>query len=596
MLRLLRQPRMRFSAVLVLLSLTLAALSVAAAPVNQGDPVPTLVPPTLVPVVESGEAEVVPSESAVARIQRDGVLRVGVLFNAQPFAWLNVRGVVAGYEPDIARSMADLWGVDIEFVQVTRDTDAAISLLRRGEVDLLAAALVHSREMDAQVQFSQTIYLGGQAVMVRAEDPAQSPADMGGRSLGVVLQTPAEAAAAAWINRTGSGASLQTFLTLDRAYVALAEGRIDGVVDTAVRLQQVSALQPDTVRILEEPLEAQPHAFAMVRQDVHLRNLVNRTLQFLVTIGRMDEINQVFFPGTAFTLIEPWPGLGEEPPTPGQFGTDLPFPQAFTIPQLQAGRALRVAGLYGVTADSDAPESERRLDTLHRALVDAMAARWGVPVEYLPGTATNPADLVARGEADLAVGVLLDWALLDSVDVTQPYLIRGERLMVRVNDNIATFEGLRGGGVVATPNNEPTAAARAVDIAEGINVRIEIVQFREQDLAFALLEDDEVEAEVVFGDSVRLIPHVRQFPDLLRLTTAEDRGLDEPWYSRQPVVFAVPRNDVDFRLLVEYTLQELYREGVLSEVLLPLMLPEDRPTLEIWPGSTDYLGYRLSGG
>lgn len=564
----------------------------SAAPQAQDSPVPTLVPPTLVPVPDTGEGEIIPSESAVARIQRDGVLRVGVLFNARPFSWLNVRGDVAGYEPDIARSMAEAWGVEIEFVQVTRDIDAAVRRLRSGEIDLLGSALVHSRELDALVQFSHTTHLGGMAVMVREDDAAQSPAEMAGRRLGAVIQTPGQTAITAWMSRTGVEASMQTFLTLDRGFVALAEGRIDGLVDTRQRLQQVSAQQPELIRILEEPLETRPHAFAMVRQDVHMRNLVNRTLQHLAQTGRMAEIYQVFFPGIRFDLIEPWVDLGEDAPDVASYPPDLPFPTAFVVPQLQGGRPLRVAGLFGVTADSNAPESERRLDTLHRALIDEMARRWGVAVEFIPGSRDNAVELVAAGEADIAVGVVPTWEQSEWVDFTQPYLLRGERLMVRVNDDITTFEGLRGGGIVAVPNNEAGAAQRAVEIAESINARIEIVQVREQDLAFTILEEDD--AEVAFGDSIRLWPHVQAFPDLLRLTTADDRGGDA-WYSRSYVTLAVPRNDVDFRLLVEYTLQEIARDGTLRRLWPPVLPEADFFEMEIWPGPTDYLGFSLGG-
>lgn len=577
---------------LCLLLVLSGVLGMGTASSAQGDPVPTLVPPTLVPVPDTGEGEIVPSESAVARIQRDGVLRVGVLFNERPFSWLNVRGDVAGFEPDVARSMADAWGVEIEFVQVTRDIDAAVRMLRSGAIDLLGSALVHSRELDALVQFSHTTYLGGMAMMVREGDTAQTPAEMAGRRLGVVIQTPAQAALGAWMSRTGTDAPMQTFLTLDRAFVALADGRIDGLVDTHQRLQQVSAQQPELIRVLDEPLEARPHAFAMVRQDVPMRNLVNQTLQYLTQTGRMDEIYQVFFPGTRFTLIEPWADVGDEPPDVNAYAPDLAFPAAFVVPQLQGGRPLRVAGLFGVTADANAPESVRRLDTLHRALIEEMARRWGVAVEFIPDSSENAVDLVAAGEADLAVGVVPTWEQAARVDFTQPYLLRGERLLVRVDDNVTNFEGLRGGGVVTVANNEVGAAARAVEIAESINVRIEIVQVREQDIAFTILEEDD--AEVAFGDSIRLLPHVQAFPDLLRLTTEEDRGGDA-WYSRSYVALALPRSDADFRGLVEYTLQEIARDGILERLWAPVLPEADYFALEIWPGSADYFGFSLDG-
>lgn len=559
-------------------------------------PASTLVPPTPVPFPDPGDAEALPSESTVIRIVRDGRLRVGILYNAPPFGVLNIRGEVTGYDADVARSLAAAWGIEpenVEFVQVTRQTERAVGMLRDGDVDMLVSALVHRRELDAVLEFSQPYYIGRQAMMVRADDAAASLNDMAGRRVGVVIASPGEVALRSWMQRSGISMAVETFLTLDRAYVALAEGRVDGVVDQDVRLLQVAENQPDLIRLLEEAVELEPHAIAIVRQDVNFRNLIDRTLQHLTATGRMDEIHQFYFPGTLYSAIVPWLNLGEAAPDPAQYAGSLTFPAQNAAPRILSERVVRVAGLLGVTVDADVPESERRMDALSRNLLEQMSTRWGVTVEFIPNSATNALELVANGQADIAVGVTPDWAWADRVDFTGPYLLRGERMLVRTDGQIFNFAGLRGGRVVATPVNEPTAAARAVEEASRVNALIEVLQAREQDLAFILL--DERDADVAFGDSLRLIPHVQRFPDRLRLTTAQDRETTSPWYSLSYVALAVPRNDIAFRLLVEYTLQELIRDGTLNRLLQPVMLPEDIPQFVIWPGSEQYLGLNLGG-
>jgi polar amino acid transport system substrate-binding protein len=554
-------------------------------------PAPTLIPPTPIPREAAGEQEVLPSESTVARIQANGVVRVGILYNAPPFGELSIRGEHAGYDADLARSMAETWGVEVEFVQVTRQAEDSARLLRNGAVDMLVAAQVHTRELDALFEFSQAYYMGQQSVMVRADDGATEPAQMANRTLGVVIASPAQNAVNAWATRNGMTVPVRTFLTIDQAYSALLNNQVDGIVDSDYRLRQVSAVRPEATRILAAAIEVEPFAIAVLRQDVSMRNLVNRTLQYLTATERLHEINEAHFPGERYDVITVGNNLGEDAPTPGQYPTNLAFPSTYAVPQIQANGVVRVAGLIGGLADDpNAPESERRLDALHRQLLQQMAVRWGVSVEFIPNSAANGLELVATGQADIAFGVAPDWNWADRVDFTGGYLVHGERLMVRSNYAFETFEGLRGGMTVITPMNEATAASRAVAIAETINAGIEISQQREQDLTFAMLDDLDLDAEAVFGDSLRLVPHVLARPDALRLTH-RDNG--EHWYSRVMMTMAVPRNDIDFRLLVEYTLQELILEGTLNSLLQPLMLPEDIPTFEIWPGSSNYLGLSL---
>ena len=115
--------------------------------------------------------------------------------------------------------------------------------------------------------------------------------------------------------------------------------------------------------------------------------------------------------------------------------------------------------------------------------------------------------------------------------------------------------------------------------------------FNEEDAAFGMTAQANYDA--VFGDSLKLVPHVQADPEALRLTTS---GENNGWYSQHFLALALPRNDVDFRMLVDYTLQELSRDGTLTALVEPVMIADEVPQLEIWPGPSDYLGYRLAGG
>ncbi len=566
-----------------------AALILLLAGWQTNDPVPTLVPPTLMPAPDAGVNDALASESGLARIQRDGTLRVGTLFNAPPFGLLNIRGDVAGFDADLARSMGDAWGVDVEFVQVTRQT--ALDMLNAGEVDLLAAAQIRTRQRDLQVEFSQTYYRGSQAVMVRQDDGATVLGHMADRILGVVIGSASEVAVAEWQARTGINATVQTYFTLEQGLAALVNSEIDGLVGSRYQLRAL--LQPGVVRMVEEPLALEPYAITMRRQDVNLRNLVNRTLQYLAQNGRMNEIYGSNFPGSTYPagLIAEWPDLGDDAPRPDQLGSDIAYPDFYVVPRLQDGQALRVAGMQNIA--TDAPESEQRLQVLNRSLVERLAARWGVPVEFLPDSADNALELVASGQADLAVGVQAQWAWSDRVDFSSPYLLHGDRLMVKSNSNIESFNELRGGRWVGVFATEPGSADRVNALAESINSAVNIyTMLREQDVPFYILEDQN--ADVAFGDSLKLIPHLENYPDDFRIATRCPNC--DPWYSREYVGLALPRNDLDFRLLVEYTLQELAHDGTLQQLLQPVMLPDETLTIDVLSGPTEYRGFNLRAG
>jgi ABC-type amino acid transport substrate-binding protein len=202
----------------------------------------------------------------------------------------------------------------------------------------------------------------------------------------------------------------------------------------------------------------------------------------------------------------------------------------------------------------------------------------------------DPIDQVVSRSADLAVGVAPDWNYADRVDFTSPYLMHGLRLMIRANSPIRGFDDLRGRFIGIFQDE---SYAREIVLQEARRVNAIIDDFftitREQDAAFVMLVENNV--DIVFGDSLKLMAHVQAQPNELRLLSRSDgSGI---WYTRNFVGLAVPINDIDFRLLVEYTLQELARDGELQALLEPVLPPADMLTFEIWPGSRNFFGFQL---
>jgi ABC-type amino acid transport substrate-binding protein len=155
--------------------------------------------------------------------------------------------------------------------------------------------------------------------------------------------------------------------------------------------------------------------------------------------------------------------------------------------------------------------------------------------------------------------------------------------MVPTRSTIEGFNDLRGQWV-ATMMGDDTARQRVQEWADSINATVNLYDTTERDAALTLLQ--EANADVVYANNLALIPHLEAYPNDLRLT---DR-----WYSREYFGIAVPRNDIDFRLLVDYTLQELIVDGTLERLSRPLILSDDLPTFDIWPGASEYAGVTLS--
>ena len=551
-------------------------------PVNgQGnDAVPTLVPPTLVPVVASANTDSLLSESAVASIQQSNVFRVGILYNEPPYGELSVRGEIRGFDAELATLIAETWEIEVEFEQVTRQN--ALEMLNRGAIDAVFSAFIHHRSYDTKVEFSQSYLIGEQSMMVLADSDAEAPTALINRSIGYVIGTRAELALQEWGRKLGIPLNTQFFVTLDQAYVAMAQGEVDAIVGEHQELLWVSRNDLDLARILDEPIGLEPHAIVVRRQDVNMRNLLNRTLQYLTEDGQLEVLFTEYFSGQDFPedLIYLWNEIGDSP-NPSQFETNVPYPQQYALTRVLDAGVLRVAGLTDLPENPT--ESDLRMDALNRSLANEIAGRWGVSVEFVASTPEMGVDMVSNGQADMVMSIQPDWRFTNSLDFTTPYLLHGDRLMVPANSNIEGFNELRGQWI-AVMIGDDTAQERAKAWADSINATVNFYQTLESDATLTILEEDN--ADVVYANSLSLIPHLEASPNALRLT---DR-----WYSRSYYSIGVPRNDIDFRLLVDYTIQELITDGTLERLSSSLILSDELPQFDIWPGEASYMGVRLS--
>lgn len=544
------------------------------------DPIPTLVPPTLVPTPATTNVDSLLTESAVASIQQSGIFRVGILYNESPYGELSLRGDIRGYDADLANLLAETWEVDVEFQQVTRQN--ALDKLNGGMVDAVFTAYTHYRSYDTQVEFSQTYLIGKQSMMVLADSDVEAPTSLINRPIGYVIGTRSEQVLSQWEKQIGLPLNKQYFLTLDQAYVALAQGEVAGIVAEDQQLLQVSINHPDLTRILDDPIGLEPRAIAVRRQDVNMRNLLNKTIQYLTDDGQLEVLFSEYFPGQDFPgdVIYLWDGI-EDAPNPSQFGTDVPYPPQYATARVLDSGVLRVAG---VTDLPDNPtESDIRLDSLNRGLINEIAKRWGVSVEFVPSTPEMGVDMVQNGQADLVVGILPHWRFIDAIDYATPYLLHGDRLMVPARSEIEGFNDLRGQWI-AVMIGDDTAQERAKAWADSINATVNFYQTLESDAALTILEQDN--ADVVYANSLSLIPHLEASPNSLRLT---DR-----WYSRSYFGVGVPRNDIDFRLLVDYTIQEMIMDGSLERLSSSLILSDELPQFDIWPGDPVYRGVNVA--
>ncbi len=553
-----------------------------------GDSTPTTIPeptatespgqrgdPNLTPIPEPVE------ESALQAIRDRGEFRVGVLYNYPPFGFLADNGQIHGYEVALVHRIAELWGVEVTLVQVTRQT--RLPMLIDGEVDMLAAAMPHRRELEQFVEFSDTVFRSGYVVLVKADSGIEETSMLGTASVGVV-GNEAETLFAGATQRLGISPAAQRFDSVDAAMSAMIEtGAITAIVGRREDLM-LAARSVDNMEILNEFIAIEPYAFATRRGDTALRDLVNLTLQ---EIAVNDEFGKLFsenFYGYAADIFPTYPG--DPVYAFDNFPANRPVSES-VLERLKRGEPLRVAGL-DLTAEPANFDSQPIFDGYNRAIINEMARRWNVLVIESPQSMGDAGlNLLESGQVDLVVGVRPSRALIGQFALSQPYYQRGLRLIHR--RDVTVFG-------VGDLEYKPSMAADPLDISQDIiednNGFPQISLADSYMAAFEALIDRRVNA--VVGDEFALV----------LMSRADDRiQVVNTRYRPANYIMALSPTDADFLALIDFTLQDMQADGTIAllqqQYFTPYM-PEDNGeeleefSIELWPGDGSYLG--IGGG
>jgi polar amino acid transport system substrate-binding protein len=535
-------------------------------------PFPT--PTSPVGVTYSPQQTLIPSPSeysALAAIRARGVLRAGILYNYPPLGFMADNGQVEGYEAALLQHVAESWGVGVEFVQVTRQT--RFSMLDYEEVDLLAGAVPHRRELEPFFEFTQTIFRSGYLALVTEDSGIERFADL---STIVVLDQDAADAVSARAVQVGTSPSVTVMNAMDAALMALTETHSTQAIVARREALMLAAQSVPGTRILNEFVQLEPYAFAVRRGDTPLRDLLNITLQGMADSGEMGELfsnNLYGYPSDFFAI---WKG----PPSYGfaDIPVTLSSPES-VIERIRRGESLRVVGM-APGGDEQPFDGQRLVDDFNRAVINEIARRWNVSIAESPGTTGEQGlTMLLNGQADLMMGVRLDRGLIGQVGLSQGYYERALRL-IHLED--VTIGGI--GGLDFTPVVIVEPLDLSQDLVEDNNGYPQITPMGREEAfdalegrgTYAIVGDEFILALMAQADA-QIVPSGDRY-------RASDYGI------------ATPLSDTDFLALVDFTLQDMQTDGTLANLfeqyLGPYAFADDPlapPPLEIWPGDGSLL-------
>lgn len=243
-------------------------------------------------------------------IKKAGVVRVGVEAAYRPFTFRD-KGEIVGYDVDLAKEIFAPLGVKVEFVDTA--WAGVIPALYAGNFDCIMTSLTYTKERVAKVGYSIPYTEATQEMLVRAADAGKIKTldDMSGKILAVKLGSAGDTMKAKLEEKlkaaTGKGFSeVKTYDDHPAAYLALAQGSVDGVINSLATLTQVVKDAPGKYAIVRDIGPRNWAGIGTRKDDTQLIAFLNERIEALKANGDIYKLQEKWF-GTRMQLSDKIP-------------------------------------------------------------------------------------------------------------------------------------------------------------------------------------------------------------------------------------------------------------------------------------------------
>jgi polar amino acid transport system substrate-binding protein len=250
--------------------------------------------------------------TTLAQIKAAGELRIGCEAAYVPFTYRQ-DGKIVGYDVELAEAFCKTLGVKANFIDTA--WAGVIPSLYAKKFDVIMSSMSYTKERLERVAFTVPYAEASQAMLVRAADADKIKAigDLNGRTVAVKLGSPGQILQEriAVTLKNGGGAGFKEVRTFDdhpSAYVALAQNRVDGVLNTLPTLAMVLKDAPGKYAIVKGMGADNWAGIAVRKEDPEIVAFLNGEIQKMKADGSIYRLQEKWF-GFRMTLADAIPSF-----------------------------------------------------------------------------------------------------------------------------------------------------------------------------------------------------------------------------------------------------------------------------------------------
>ena len=235
--------------------------------------------------------------NTLGKIKAAKVINVAYATDSLPFSFVGPDQRPAGYSIDLCKRVIAQIGrtVGIPELKVNwlaGSTPERLQMVRAGKADLECGNTTQTMARLGDVDFSSLIFVDAGSVILRADSPANSIADLAGKKIAVLKGTTTEKRLNAIVAEGLPNTTIVPVVETGEGLTMLESGRVDAYAGDRIKLvgMAVQGNNAGKFVLLTEELSFEPYAMTLPRGDSALRLEVNRALTQVYQSGEIENI------------------------------------------------------------------------------------------------------------------------------------------------------------------------------------------------------------------------------------------------------------------------------------------------------------------
>jgi ABC-type amino acid transport substrate-binding protein len=240
--------------------------------------------------------------STIDKVKASGEVRVAYRESSIPFSYLGESGQPVGFGWEICGKIVEqlkkaTGRADLKVLTQAVTSQNRIPLLQNGTIDIECGSTTNNSERAKQVAFATNYFYTGTRFLVKAGSPVKALADLAGKKVATTTGTTNMLV----LRKANADQNLNFELlgAKDHAESAMLvqQGRADafGMDDILLYGLKASSQNPAEWAVVGDPIQVEPYAIMLRRDDPGFKKLVDDTLAGLMKSGEFEALYKKWF-------------------------------------------------------------------------------------------------------------------------------------------------------------------------------------------------------------------------------------------------------------------------------------------------------------